>query len=98
MTSTARLWCLHQLRRHHRLLRRFHVPTLYHIPNYRYTGRRLYTNRPPFGAMRVHGVLQPRFAFESLLDELAEKIDMDPIDLRMANAMDPNTRPVIHGE
>jgi CO/xanthine dehydrogenase Mo-binding subunit len=36
--------------------------------------------------------------WESLLDELAEKIDMDPIDLRMANAMDPNTRPVIHGE
>jgi 4-hydroxybenzoyl-CoA reductase subunit alpha len=72
----------------------FMIPTLYHIPNYRYKGRRMYTNRPPCGAMRGHGVPQPRFAFESLLDELAEKIGMDPIDLRMANAMDPNTRTV----
>jgi 4-hydroxybenzoyl-CoA reductase subunit alpha len=72
----------------------FMIPTLYHIPNYRYRGRRMYTNRPPCGAMRGHGVPQPRFAFESLLDMLAEKIGMDPIDLRMANAMDPNTRTV----
>ena len=41
----------------------FMIPTLYHIPNYRYTGRRMYTNRPPCGAMRGHGVPQPkRFA------------------------------------
>ncbi len=72
----------------------FMIPTLYHIPNYRYRGRRMYTNRPPCGAMRGHGVPQPRFAFESLLDALAERIGMDPIDLRMANAMDPNTRTV----
>jgi len=70
------------------------IPTLYHIPNYRYHGRRMYTNRPPCGAMRGHGVPQPRFAFESLLDMLAEEIGMDPIDIRMVNAMDPNTRTV----
>jgi 4-hydroxybenzoyl-CoA reductase subunit alpha len=72
----------------------FMIPTLYHIPNYRYFGRRMYTNKPPCGAMRGHGVPQPRFAFESLLDVLAEEIGMDPIDIRMANAMDPNTRTV----
>ncbi len=72
----------------------FMIPTLYHIPNYRYVGRRMYTNKPACGAMRGHGVPQPRFAFESLLDMLAEKIGMDPIDIRMANAMDPNTRTV----
>ena len=72
----------------------FMIPTLYHIPNYRYLGRRMYTNKPPCGAMRGHGVPQPRFAFESLLDMLAEKIGMDPIDIRMVNAMDPNTRTV----
>ncbi len=72
----------------------FMIPTLYHIPNYRYAGRRMYTNKPPCGAMRGHGVPQPRFAFESLLDMLAEKIGMDPIDIRLANAMDPNTRTV----
>ena len=42
----------------------FMIPTLYHIPNYRYHGRRMYTNKPPWGAMRGHGVPQPRFAFE----------------------------------
>lgn len=72
----------------------FMIPTLYHIPNYRYHGRRMYTNKPPCGAMRGHGVPQPRFAIESLLDMLAEQIGMDPIDIRMVNAMDPNTRTV----
>ncbi len=70
------------------------IPTLYTIPHYRYTGRRMYTNKPPCGAMRGHGVPQPRFAFESLLDMLAERIGMDPIDIRMVNAMEPNTRTV----
>ncbi|MFH1178082.1 MAG: molybdopterin cofactor-binding domain-containing protein [Acidobacteriota bacterium] len=70
------------------------IPTLYKIPNYKYFGRRMYTNKPPCGAMRGHGVPQPRFAFESLLDMLAERIGMDPIDIRMANAMEPNTRTV----
>jgi 4-hydroxybenzoyl-CoA reductase subunit alpha len=72
----------------------FMIPTLYHLPAYRYSGQRMYTNKPPCGAMRGHGVPQPRFAFESLLDMLAEEIGMDPIDIRMVNAMDPNTRTV----
>ncbi len=72
----------------------FMIPTLYHIPNYRYYGRRMYTNKPPCGAMRGHGVPQPRFAFESLMDMLAERLGMDPIDIRMVNAMEPNTRTV----
>ncbi|MFI5165778.1 MAG: molybdopterin cofactor-binding domain-containing protein [Thermoanaerobaculales bacterium] len=70
------------------------LPTLYKLPNYKYRGRRMYTNKPPCGAMRGHGVPQPRFAFESLLDMLAEKLGIDPIAIRMANAMDPNTRTV----
>jgi 4-hydroxybenzoyl-CoA reductase alpha subunit len=70
------------------------LPTLYHLPNYRYRGRRVYTNKPACGAMRGNGVPQPRFAFESVLDMLAEKIGMDPIDLRMRNAMGPNSRTV----
>ncbi len=72
----------------------FMIPTLYHVPNYRYRGRRMYTNKPPCGAMRGHGVPQPRFAFESLLDMLAEKVGLDPVDIRMVNAMEPNTRTV----
>jgi putative selenate reductase molybdopterin-binding subunit len=48
------------------------MPTLYHIPNYRYRGFRVMTNKPACGAMRGHGVPQPRFAFECLLNMAAD--------------------------
>ncbi len=67
------------------------VPTLYNIPNYKYDGYRMYTNLPASGAMRGHGVPQPRYAFESLLDVAAEKLGLDPFDVRLKNAMQPNT-------
>ena len=68
------------------------LPTLYRIPNYRYDGYRVYTNLPASGAFRGHGVPQPRFAFESLLDMIAEDLAIDPIEIRLRNAMQPNTR------
>jgi 4-hydroxybenzoyl-CoA reductase alpha subunit len=68
------------------------IPTLYHIPNYRYRGYRVYTNKPACGAFRGHGVPQPRFAFECLLNMVAEEIGIDPIAIRKKNAMDRNTR------
>jgi 4-hydroxybenzoyl-CoA reductase subunit alpha len=68
------------------------IPTLYKIPNYKYDGYRMYTNLPASGAMRGHGVPQPRFAFESLLDAIAEDLELDPFEIRMRNAMDPNTQ------
>lgn len=68
------------------------MPTLYHIPNYRYRGYRVFTNKPACGAMRGHGVPQPRFAFECLLTMVAEEIGVDPIEIRKKNAMDRNTR------
>ncbi len=67
------------------------VPTLYNIPNYKYDGYRLYTNLPACGAMRGHGVPQPRFAFESLLDMIAEDLNLDPVEIRRVNAMTPDT-------
>ena len=70
------------------------LPTLYHIPNYQYDGFRMYTNLPASGAMRGHGVPQPRFAMESLLDMAAEDLGLDPIAIRLCNAMTPNTRTV----
>ena len=70
------------------------LPTLYHFPAYKYEGFRMYTNLPACGAFRGHGVPQPRFAFESLLDECAEELGLDPVDVRMVNAMDPNTRTI----
>ena len=68
------------------------LPVLYKIPNYRYDGLRVYTNLPASGAFRGHGVPQPRFAFESLLDMIAEDLDIDPIEIRLRNAMSPDTR------
>ncbi len=68
------------------------LPTLYKFANYKYNGVRVYTNLPASGAMRGHGVPQPRFAFESLLDMIAEDIGMDSFEIRLRNAMDPDTR------
>ncbi|MFO0838460.1 MAG: molybdopterin-dependent oxidoreductase [Phycisphaerae bacterium] len=70
------------------------IPTLYHIPNYQYDGYRIMTNKPAAGAMRGHGVPQPRFAFECLLTMIAEDLGIDPIEIRRRNAMTPNTRTV----
>jgi 4-hydroxybenzoyl-CoA reductase subunit alpha len=67
------------------------LPMLYKMPNYRYLGTRVYTNLPASGAFRGHGVPQPRFAFESLLDMIGEDIGLDPIEIRLRNAMTPNT-------
>lgn len=67
------------------------LPTLYRMPNYKFDGFRMYTNLPACGAFRGHGVPQPRYAFESLLDMVAEDLGIDPIDIRLKNAMEPNT-------
>jgi len=70
------------------------VPTLYKLPNYKYDGFRVNTNLPACGAMRGHGCPHPRFAFESLLTDLAKGLGLDPIDVRLKNATDPNSRTV----
>ncbi len=70
------------------------MPTLYHIPNYDYKGFRVMTNKPACGAMRGHGVPQPRFAFECLLNMVADDLGIDPMEIRARNAMTPNTRTV----
>lgn len=68
------------------------LPTLYKFSNYKYDGYRVNTNLPPCGAMRGHGTPHPRFAFESLLSMIADDIGMDHIDIRLKNAMEPETR------
>ncbi|MET1074281.1 MAG: molybdopterin cofactor-binding domain-containing protein, partial [Umezawaea sp.] len=47
----------------------------------------LYTNNPPCGAMRGFGAVQAGFAYESQMDKLAERLGVDPVDVRIANAM-----------
>ena len=51
----------------------------------RYHGTAVYTNKSPSCAMQGFGNPQVTFAVESLMDELAEKLDMDPIELRLKN-------------
>jgi len=67
------------------------IPTLYVIPNYKYDGYRVMTNKPAAGAMRGHGVPQPRFAFECLLNMIADDLGIDPVEIRRRNCMTPNT-------
>ena len=62
---------------------------LYDIPNIQYDGYRVLTNKPACGAMRGHGTVNVRFAFESQLDELAAKIGMDPAEIRRHNLLKP---------
>ena len=62
---------------------------LYDIPNIRYDGYRVLTNKPACGAMRGHGTVNVRFAFESQMDEIAAKIGLDPAALRLVNLLKP---------
>ncbi len=48
-----------------------------------------YTNNPPAGAYRGFGVCQSEFALESLIDLLAEKVGLDPWEIRYRNAIEP---------
>ena len=59
--------------------------SLYKIPNVRYHGTAVYTNKAISCAMQGFGNPQVTFATESLMDELAEKLGMDPLELRLKN-------------
>jgi 4-hydroxybenzoyl-CoA reductase subunit alpha len=65
--------------------------TTYHIPRYRYEGCRTFTNKPPCGPKRGHGTPQPRFGQEVQLDKIAERLRIDPADLRLRIVETPNT-------
>ncbi|MCC6193771.1 MAG: 4-hydroxybenzoyl-CoA reductase subunit alpha [Burkholderiales bacterium] len=58
---------------------------LYEVGAVRYRGYRVYTNTPPNGAMRGHGAVDARHAFEALLDAMAQELVLDPFAVRRAN-------------
>ena len=66
----------------------------YKFPTYGFDATRVYTNKPCCGPKRGHGSVQPRFAFEVQLDEVAEKIGMDPIEIRRKNFIGQNVETV----
>ena len=64
----------------------------YNIPHVRGSGVAVYTNKLRTGSFRGFGGPQAAFASESQLDELAAQLDMDPIELRLKNAMHTGDR------
>ncbi len=60
---------------------------LYQLPACRYFGLRVYTNTPPNGAMRGHGSVDVRHAFESMLDSMAQTLGLDPFAVRRVNLL-----------
>jgi 4-hydroxybenzoyl-CoA reductase subunit alpha len=59
----------------------------YEMPAYRFHSTRVFTNKPACGPKRGHGSVQPRFAFEVTLDKIAERLGIDPIEIRRRNFM-----------
>lgn len=60
---------------------------IYDVPAVRYDGYRVVTNKPACGAMRGHGTVNVRFAFESMLDQLAREANLDPAQVRRTNLL-----------
>lgn len=61
------------------------LPLYATTPNIRYEAKSVHTNQPVSGAMRGYGAPQGHFAVESHMDEVARKLDMDPIEFRARN-------------
>jgi xanthine dehydrogenase D subunit len=63
----------------------------YQVPNVAVDAFVAYTDNPPCGAMRGFGAVQVCFAYEAQMDRLAAALGMDPVELRLRNAMEPGT-------
>ncbi len=74
-----------------------HASGPYRIADYRAEARAIHTNCPPAGAFRGFGVPQAAIALESLIDELAGKLGLDPLELRLRNALE-NGVPTVCGQ
>jgi xanthine dehydrogenase D subunit len=59
----------------------------YEVPNVVMDAYGAYTNNPPCGAMRGFGAVQACFAYESQMDSLAAACGLDPVEIRIRNAM-----------
>jgi xanthine dehydrogenase D subunit len=63
----------------------------YEVPNVLIEATAVYTNNPPCGAMRGFGAPQVCFAYEAQMDRLATALGMDPVELRVRNAIGPGS-------
>jgi len=69
----------------------FHATGPYVIPHVKTDAYCMYTNNTMAGSFRGFGSPQVHFAAECQMDELAKKLDMDPLDLRLKNILRPGT-------
>ena len=74
-----------------------HASGPYVVPNYRAQARAVLTNCVPSGAFRGFGVPQTVIAQEQMLDILAEKLNIDPLEFRILNAL-TNATPTVTGQ
>jgi putative selenate reductase molybdopterin-binding subunit len=63
--------------------------SVYRCANKRVDAEAVYTNNPPSGAFRGYGLGQVIFAVESVMDDLARALGIDPIELRRRNVIVP---------
>ena len=73
------------------------VGSLYRIPNVHLDGLEVMSFKPSSGAYRAPGVPQGTFALESVVDDIARELNLDPFELRLKNASKPGDL-MIHGE
>jgi xanthine dehydrogenase molybdenum-binding subunit len=66
-------------------LNQAHLTPKFSVPNRKYEGYALYTNCPPTSAFRGFGYFEADFAIGMLMDELAEKIGIDPLEFYLKN-------------
>jgi CO/xanthine dehydrogenase Mo-binding subunit len=64
----------------------------YAVDNVLIDGLAVYTNNPPCGAMRGFGAVQTCIAAEAQMDKLASELGIDPVELRLLNALEPGDR------
>ncbi|MEM6309631.1 MAG: molybdopterin cofactor-binding domain-containing protein [Pseudomonadota bacterium] len=74
-----------------------HASGPYHIADYIARSKGVHTNNPPAGAFRGFGVPQAAIAQESLFDELADQLGLDPLEFRISNALE-NGAPTVCGQ
>lgn len=60
---------------------------IYDLPAIKHDGWRVYTNNPPCGAQRGHGTVDARAAFETLMNEMADELGIDHIEIRQRNLL-----------
>jgi 4-hydroxybenzoyl-CoA reductase alpha subunit len=59
----------------------------FRFEHFQYDGYRIYTNKPPCGAMRGHGGPQVHFAQDAQLDMIAEDLGLDPVEMALKNGL-----------